>query len=78
MAIKIVNGVKSLDIRYGELDRYYPLKFDSKVPFEKMIKKIEKNYSSFIQKTLEKERKEQDDVFFGGGDRVLLRTFRIY
>lgn len=64
MAIKIVNGVKSLDIRYGELDRYYPLKFDSKVPFDKMIKKVEKNYSSFIQKTLEKERKEQDDVFF--------------
>lgn len=63
MAIKIVNGVKSLDIRYGELDRYYPLKFDSKVPFDKMIKKIEKNYSSFIQKTLGKERKDQGDVF---------------
>ena len=63
MAIKIVNGMKSLDIRYGELDRYYPMKFDSKVPFDKMVKKIEKNYSSFIQKTLEKERKEQDAVF---------------
>ena len=61
MAIKIVNGVKSLDIRYGELDRYYPLKFDSKVPFDKIFKKIEKNYIPFMQESFEKGIKKQED-----------------
>ena len=52
--------IKEIEIKYGELDIYYPLKFESSFSFEDGLGQIPERMSRFFDESIERGLDEEE------------------
>lgn len=55
-----MEGIKELEIKYGELDIYYPLKLESSFSFEESLELISERMGRFFSASIERGLNEEE------------------